>query len=307
MIDVDICICTYRRASLNETLSSLARQEGDGLRVRVIVADNDEHPGRRREIEALARKLKLELRYLHAPAHNISVARNACLDAAEGDWVAFIDDDEVATPSWLATLLEARTGRDVVFGTSRAIYGPDASEWMRRGEFHSNRLIGRDREWNGYTANVLINRRFRDCRGLRFDPQLGRTGGEDSLFFYEAMRAGARFGYAPDAVVTEAVEASKASLKWLLLRRFRSGQTHHLILRREGRALGGTLSAAAKFGWSTGAAALSARSPTDSARHLLRSALHAGVVASALGLSTYREFGNVEPAGGTRPSVEHLR
>jgi succinoglycan biosynthesis protein ExoM len=35
---------------------------------------------------------------------NISIARNAALDVAETLWVAFIDDDEHASATWLANL-----------------------------------------------------------------------------------------------------------------------------------------------------------------------------------------------------------
>jgi succinoglycan biosynthesis protein ExoM len=307
MIDVDICICTHGRTSLVETLISLASQDVQGARMRAIVADNDVHPHRRSETEALGAKLQLDIRYVHAPAHNISVARNACLDAADCDWIAFIDDDEVATPTWLTELLKARTGRDIVFGVSQATYGPDTAKWMRSGDFHSNRLKGRDQPWNGYTANVLINRQFCESRRLRFDPLMGKTGGEDTFFFYQANRAGARFGYAPDAVVTEFTEPSKASLRWLLLRRFRSGQTHEFILRKEGKSVSGALAAVAKVAWSISAAAVLSPWPSRAAAHLLRSAIHAGVVAGALGLSTYREFDHAGECETSAPSFGHMR
>jgi hypothetical protein len=41
--------------------------------------------------------LSLDCLYVHAPARNISIARNACLDAADAPLIAFIDDDETAT------------------------------------------------------------------------------------------------------------------------------------------------------------------------------------------------------------------
>src|SRR5206468_7046544 len=122
---------------------------------------------------------------------------------------------------------------------------------------------------------------------LRFDLALGETGGEDTFFFFECMRAGAAFGYAPDAVVTEFTAMSRANLKWLLLRRFRSGQTHSLILRRQGKVVTGALSAIGKMGFAVVAALVSAPRPPRAAAHLLRGALHAGVIASAMGGSAY--------------------
>lgn len=291
---LDICICTFRRPSLDAALASIAAQRlPEGVRVRVIVADNDAHPVRRDAIIATGVRLDLDLLYVHAPAHNISVARNACLDAAEADWIAFIDDDEQALPDWVACLLGARDGAQVVFGVSRALYSdPAIPRWVRRGDFHSNRIAGNDAPHNGYTANVLIDRRFVIAHGLRFDPALGQTGGEDSLFFRQAFEAGARFGYAPDAVVTEETPRARATLGWLARRRFRSGQIHWMLARRFNDAAPWRIATAAlaKLGWCLLRAALSAVRRETAAAWLLRGMLHAGVLASALGARAYREY-----------------
>ena len=290
MTRIDVCVCTFRRDSLDDTLASIARQELDGVKVRVIVADNDEHDRRRERIEMNGKRLGLELHYVHAPARNISVARNACLDAATGDWVAFIDDDEIATPTWLAELLKARAGCDVVFGLVQAEYPAGAPGWALEGDFHSTGLHGNDACWNGHTGNVLIRAAFVHDHGLRFAANHGRTGGEDTIFFFDAMKAGATFGCAPSAIVREFTDPSRISLRWLLARRFRSGQTHHAILRREGNLIRGTLWAGPKLVWSLAAAAASSFRRTRAVRHLLRGGLHAGVIASAIGLATYREY-----------------
>src|SRR3954471_3997193 len=51
--NVDVCVCTFRRSSLRETLESLANQQNEAVRMRVIVADNDDHSERRQEIMTL--------------------------------------------------------------------------------------------------------------------------------------------------------------------------------------------------------------------------------------------------------------
>jgi glycosyltransferase involved in cell wall biosynthesis len=55
------------------------------------------------------------------------VARNACLDAATAPLVAFIDDDQVASPEWLVALVGTleSSNADVVLGPVQAVYGPD--------------------------------------------------------------------------------------------------------------------------------------------------------------------------------------
>lgn len=297
---LDVCICTFRRVSLAQTLASIAAQRlPPGIEIGVVVADNDDSAVRRTEIVATGATLGLDLAYVHAPARNISVARNACLDAASGDWIAFIDDDEVATPDWIATLLNAQPGHDIVFGVSQARYpDPATPGWIIRGDFHSNRIQGNDAPWNGYTANVLINRQFIAANGLRFASELGQTGGEDTLFFFEAHDAGARFAYAPDAVVHEDTAIARANLRWLALRRFRSGQIHHLVLRRSGGSRLAGLTALPKVLACLAQAALLAFWPTRAAAAILRGSLHLGVIASILGFAPYREYAVKRPGSG---------
>ena len=45
--------------------------------------------------------------YAVEPERNIALARNRALSLARGEKLAFIDDDEMASPFWLSTLLAA--------------------------------------------------------------------------------------------------------------------------------------------------------------------------------------------------------
>lgn len=288
---ISVAICTFRR-DVRATLTSLATQKlPDGVSISVFVADNDESDERRASIEADARNLALDLRYVHAPRQNISIARNACLDACATRWLAFIDDDEVARPEWLARLLAYRLRHDFVFGLVRAQYAdPDTSSWMREGDFHSTKIEPNDPPSKGYSGNALIDLDFVRAHDLRFAIALGQTGGEDTLFFHEAFGKGARLGYAADAIVDEAVPSARANWRWLARRRFRSGQVHAYVQRRDGQAIRATIKAAAKTVVLLGAAALTMIRPGISRRLALRAMLHAGVVASGLGAAIYREY-----------------
>ena len=301
---VDVCVCTFRRASLAGTLRSLAFQAlPAGVRLRVIVADNDEAPTARGWIEADGRRIGLALSYRHCPARNISVARNGALEAATAEWVAFIDDDEEATPGWLAALLaEARSsGAEVVLGPVHAVVGPEAPAWMRDGAFHSTEPVVRANGIHaGYTSNALMRRRAPALDGLRFDLALGRSGGEDTEFFDRAVASGARISYAADAVVTEAVPPERARLGWLLSRRFRSGQTHGALLAR--RATGTperfrqVLVAAGKAGACGAGAVVNLARPKRRVFWTLRAALHLGVVSRLCGFTEITQYGDDAPA-----------
>lgn len=291
MARIDICICTFRRPFLAETLRSIAGLKRGIHDLRVIVADNDENPSARALVAALAREMPVPVRYIHAPAANICIARNACLDAADADFIAFIDDDETVTPGWLMALYAKAqaTGASAVLGPVRAVYGESAPAWMVRGDFHSTKPVhvgGTIR--TGYTCNVLI-RWIAPFRTLRFDPGLGRSGGEDTDFFYRVTALGGRIEYAPEALVEEPVPAERASMAWLIRRRLRSGQTHGMLI--SGSRLGALPIVAAKISWCLVMTGLTAFSPVSRRRNWLRAMLHIGVVGGILGLRQAQHYG----------------
>lgn len=289
---IDICICTFRRPQVTETIASIAAQRlPAGIALRLVVADNEPEPNARPAVETAAASHGLPLVYVHAPAGNISIARNACLDAARSDWIAFIDDDESAEPDWIEKLLAHRDSAEIVFGVSRAVFDPGTPRWIVVGDFHSNRMGPRDGAHNGYTCNVLIDRRFIDRHGLRFDRALGKTGGEDTLFFDQAFAAGARFAYAPDAVVSEPIPSHRATFGWLGRRRYRSGQVDYLLRKRAGRDVRrrGAM-AIGKIGYCLVRAAVAVPRREEAARHVLRGMLHVGFLASLMGRGIYEEY-----------------
>lgn len=292
---VDVCVCTFRRPSVADLIASLAKLDLPAdVRVRVIVADNDDTPVARPRVEAALADNGLDGVYLHAPARNISVARNACLDAARADLVAFIDDDEVARPGWLAALLaeRQRTRADVVFGRVTAVYGPDAPGWMRAANLHSPAApFRRGRIDGGYTCNVLISRAA--VGALRFDPAFGRSGGEDTTFFAAMRRGGAAMGYTDAAIVDEPVPAARASLGWLTERAYRSGQTWALVrLANHQSRLALAASSLAKLVWCRATQALTLWSPVRWRKAAVRASLHAGVLAAALGRAPLELYGD---------------
>lgn len=288
---IDVGVCTFRRPDLTKTLASLASQAlPANCAMRVIVADNDAEAEAAARTAAAATELGLDLAYVHAPARNISIARNACLDAAQGEWLAFLDDDETASPGWLAALLtEAEAGGwDAVLGPVKAVYGAEAPPWIAAGDFHSTHPAPfRGRICKGYAGNVLIRREAVVSRRLRFDARLGRQGGEDDDFFYRLTDAGGTIGYAASAVAYEQVPPARASLRWLLVRSFRTGQTHGRRLLQRHAGLGRLLQlglAGLKTAVCVGGAAAMVYSPRARGRWLVRGSLHAGVVARLAGV-----------------------
>jgi succinoglycan biosynthesis protein ExoM len=257
-----------------------------GLSLRIVVADNDDTPSARAVVAAADPAAV----YVHAPARNISVARNACLDAAGGGLVAFIDDDGIAAPGWLSALVGCltATGADAVFGPARAVYPPGTPDWLRRGDWHSNLpQRRRDRVETGHSCNVLMR-----WTPQRFDPALGRSGGEDTDFFFRLHRAGWSFAICDAAEVHEPVDPRRLALRWLVERRFAEGRHYGALA---GRRLTVIPEALAKAGWSTLRSMTAATDRERLAFWALRAVFHLGVA-----------WGAVAGAGGRRAYGQSL-
>ncbi len=288
-----MCICTFRRESVADAVASVAAQRlPPDVSLRIIVADNDHEPSAAERADACARRIAWPLDYIHAPVGNISVARNACLEAAQGQWVAFIDDDEIARPDWLSSALDAarQTGADIVFGPALARYPAGTPEWIRDNDFHTNRPVQRHGQVEtGHTCNVLMRFAGTPAATTRFDPALGKSGGEDTDFFFRLHRAGMTMTICNDAVVEENIEPRRLTLGWLAERRFAEG-VHYGASAPGPRSLRAG-SSAAKAAYSALRAAIVPWSRSAAAFWLLRAVFHCGVVRGAIGRTRRIAYG----------------
>jgi succinoglycan biosynthesis protein ExoM len=295
---IDICVCTFRRPSIDAAMRSLSRQiVPAGVTLGLIIADNDETPSARERVEALAGDLSIPVTYLHAPARNISIARNACLDAARGDWVAFFDDDEIAPADWVGKLYKKAVDDDLdaVFGPAIAQYGEDTPDWIRDKDYHSNWPERRGRQvQTGHTCNAMIRLDAASVSGQRFLLEKGRTGGEDTEFFFRIWRAGARLGIADDAIVYEPVDPARLNFRWIMTRKYRSGISygrHSLGARSLPARLGLFIKAGAKCLVSLAMSAATAWSAVRRNYWVLRAGFHAGVCSSVFQVKERELYG----------------
>src|SRR5207244_4301817 len=106
---VCVCVCTFRRPELlRRLLSELEHQRTDGqFSYSVVVADNDSQKSAERVVAEFGIKSRIEAIYCVELRQNIALARNKALEHAEGELIAFIDDDEFPDRDWLWKMLEA--------------------------------------------------------------------------------------------------------------------------------------------------------------------------------------------------------
>src|SRR6185295_6783569 len=106
--DISAVITTYNRSEmLAAALEPLLRQNAGGVRYEVIVVDNNSTDNTRTTVEAFIARGYPNLRYVFEPKQGIAHGRNAGIAAAQGDIIAFTDDDVVVTDNWIAVIKRA--------------------------------------------------------------------------------------------------------------------------------------------------------------------------------------------------------
>jgi glycosyltransferase involved in cell wall biosynthesis len=184
------------QATLPAVLASLGKQTSAGDH-ELIVVDN----GSRDATAAAAERAGVVSRVVvRERGEGPGAARNAGVAAASGELLAFIDADCVPAPEWLERGIASLDAYDIVQG--RVLPDPAATP----GPFDRTLSVG---ELHGLfeSANLFVRRELFERVG-GFPPGLETSGapfGEDAIFGWRAVRAGARAGFCPDALVHHAV------------------------------------------------------------------------------------------------------
>lgn len=167
--------------------------------------------------------------FVHEPAPGVANARNAALRATDARYIAFLDDDEIASEHWLAALLHTAgaLGADLVFGPLQA-RSPHTGGikqhlldrlYSRPGASEDHSL---DKPFG--CGNSLIDRHRLQLGATPFDAELNEVGGEDDAFFHAMMDQGARIAWSAQAHAVECVDPHRARWRYLLARSFAFGQ-----------------------------------------------------------------------------------
>lgn len=214
-----------RPADLERCLGAVSRLEYSNFNV--LVVDNAPRNNATRDVAQ-----KWRVRYLVAPRPGVSRARNAGARACDSEILAYLDDDSVPEPAWLAALVQEFCDPAVAAVTGRTLPVEVTTEAQRlflsRGGFDlgpQRRAVDQQTPYwfemanfggIGMAANVAFRRTvFQHWRG--FDERIGLGtplgGGAEPYAFFSLVALGYRLVYTPLAVIAHPFPRTVAALR----------------------------------------------------------------------------------------------
>jgi glycosyltransferase involved in cell wall biosynthesis len=218
-----------RPALLRAAVASLLRQSRPAEEI--IIVDDGSRADCRREIEEIGAMHPSITLYHFGESKGVSAARNFGLTRASGDFVVFLDDDDLMHASALelnADLLADCPGNDIVVCRSRMFFGatpdrlprpegsrisPSPTEFWLIDQFNGQRLQKNpSREILRFAVPIHSIMFRRAClEGVSFQTDL--QIGEERLLLLDLAHRGCRFVYHPRVLAYVRMHSGNAQLK----------------------------------------------------------------------------------------------
>jgi GT2 family glycosyltransferase len=222
--EVSVVVCTRNRATLlADALASLYDLSTDEFVYEIVVVDNGSTDGTRSVVKHASTESKHTIRYVHEPEPGIVAARNRGIAEAQGNWIAFFDDDQLADWHWLAELYRGASERGAlsVGGAVNLALPADCQRSlapqvrMLLGEaLHGDEPLRYGGRVTPGCGNWMLARSAIERVGMFQRSIAGR--GEDTDLFERLERAGTASWYVPTAVIHHMTPAERLERAYLV-------------------------------------------------------------------------------------------
>ncbi len=239
---ITVIICTYRRLDrLILSLNSLEHQTYNGFDWEVLVVENDIASTSAMNAVIENYKHKLPIRHILEPQVGLSKARNTGAHLANGEYLAYLDDDAEVAEDWLVTLTEACRSYipDFCGGPSLPLYLSPKPDWYLD-KYATSYVYGdviqflKTGEWLGGMNFIVLKKLCSELGCFRTD--LGMNGdkvayGEETDLMIRAWKYNPQLKvlYHPKIAVRHEVRPEKMTLYWNIKAALAGGRSFSLL------------------------------------------------------------------------------
>ena len=231
-MQLSIVICSYNRASyISDALDSLYKQTAGLNAFEAIIVDNNSTDNTAEVFRQWsASHTNGSFTYITETNQGASFARNTGAAIAKGQWLCFMDDDAVATPNYVESILKHIETQPAAFGFGGRIIPqqmPAEPKWM---SYYVSSLVGNfdyaptacafENGKYPLESNMIVKKDVYDAIG-GFNTALPgvvgtlRIGGEGKELFYKILALGHTIYYDPSICVHHVVEVKKLTSEYM--------------------------------------------------------------------------------------------
>ena len=240
LVDISVIICTHNRAFLlHDVLNSLEKTETpENTEIELVIVDNACSDNTFQTINEYAKNSKFKIKSLKESKKGKTFALNTAINSAQGDLLAFVDDDHIVSSGYFKAIRSAFANYPDfnLFcgmitpnwdGTEPAWVHDDTGYPIRPFPIPNFNLGDRVLEvqldkgmFIPGAGNLVIKRSVFENIGL-FSEKLGPKGhnlqgGEDLEFIRRALKNGERLMYIPEILQYHHVDKNKLTLRYLI-------------------------------------------------------------------------------------------
>ena len=245
MNTISLIIATYNGAKkLLRTLQSLTEQTLDKELWDVVIVNNNSTDNTREVVEKFAAAHpEIALKLVDEPQQGLSFARNRGIDESHGEYIAIIDDDEIACPDLLAEyfeFLDTHPYAVAAGGKITPLYPDKRPAWLSNIterpiagtlDLGDEVIVFPEGKYFG-GGNICLRRTAINYYG-KFNTELGRRGskllgGEEKELYMRYYTSGEDICYLPKAEIFHVIEESRLTKEYFKAVCYRIGQSERI-------------------------------------------------------------------------------
>ena len=243
-MELSVILCTYNRSNgLIRTLKSLQSQDlPKNFAWEVVVVDNNSTDDTPEKLREFAENSELVVRYVKEKKQGLSHARNRGVAEAQGRYLHFTEDDEIADKDLIREIYGTfKTYKcDCVGGRIYLKLEDEMPRWLTKDLWgflgylnYGDNTLQMDEQRYPFGGNMTFSREVFDRIGL-FNVSLGRKGnqlfgGEEVDFFRRLLSSGSKGVYQPKAIAYHIVNKLRLRKNYFRTLHYNEGMQRALL------------------------------------------------------------------------------